>query len=82
MKSSKYSFSFSRGHDVKHCIVVRHLCPSDELTVVGDGDTEEPVAKRPSRRLKVSMTLIQEVGLLLCDFLTMAKIMIWKEGFG
>ncbi|KAL5021732.1 hypothetical protein ScPMuIL_000887 [Solemya velum] len=45
----------SKGLHVKNCIVVRHLSPSDEHIFYGEGDAEEPLAKRPSRRLKITL---------------------------
>ncbi|XP_046567034.1 acetyl-coenzyme A synthetase, cytoplasmic-like isoform X2 [Haliotis rubra] len=47
--------SGERSHKVSKCIVVRHLSPSDEEVIDGDGDGhDEPPAKRPYRKLKIN----------------------------
>ncbi|OWF34906.1 acetyl-coenzyme A synthetase, cytoplasmic-like [Mizuhopecten yessoensis] len=39
------------NHHVKKCVVVKHLTTTEEIEDCGD--TEEPPAKRPSRKLKI-----------------------------
>ena len=41
------------GHEVKHVIVYRHLLPSDEIVQLGNGDIDEPPAKRPTTNIKI-----------------------------
>ena len=53
----KITFSvFTRSHVVECCVVVQHLTPSEEDVVAGgtgDASDEEPVAKRPTKKLEV-----------------------------
>ena len=41
------------GHEVKHVIVYRHLLPSKEVVQQGNGDIDEPPAKRPTLKLRI-----------------------------
>ena len=63
--------TFSRGYSIPLCIVVRHLSPSEEQILTENGASEgsahenDVEAKRPCRKLKVSLIHFQTLVLSL-----------------